>query len=255
MIHRFSELVEKFVLIFTTRLDFSLKRSCLGWLKMGWLVAFPLFVLAVVPCSGMGQNGPSANAPKGVQILLLGTNAGPGLYKERSEPSSLLIVDGRQYLIDCGIGTIRRMARAGIQSKTVRTIFFAHLHPDHALGLADLMANDAFTSGLAGTVPTININGPPETAEFVKAALNYISISFGIFEAEGLPGSVHAAHFEAHDISKNGAVYQDEKIRVIAAESTHYPANARALSKSYAYRFETPYGVIVFTGDTGQAML
>lgn len=198
----------------------------------------------------MAQSAPPAPAAKGVQILLLGTS-GPPIRIKRSEPSSLLIVDGREYLIDCGIGTIRRMVRAGIQSKTVRTIFFTHLHPDHALGLADLMANDAFTSGIAGAVPAINIYGPPETAEFVKAALNYISIPFGILEAEGLP-SVRAAHFKAHDISKNGTVYEDHKIRVIAAENTHYPAEVRAQGKkSYSYRFETPYGVIVFTGDTG----
>jgi hypothetical protein len=49
------------------------------------------------------------------------------LRKDRSEPSSLLIVDGRQYLIDCGIGTIQRMIQAGIQSETIQTIFITPL--------------------------------------------------------------------------------------------------------------------------------
>ena len=227
MVRRFSKLIEKLVSIFTTRLGFSLKQSRSSSGKIGWLATFPLFLLAMMTWPCMAHSAPSPKAPKGVQILLLGTHAGPQLYKNRSEHSSLLIVDGREYLIDCGIGTIRRMVRAGIKSKTIGTIFFTHLHPDHALGLADLMANDVFTLDAAGALSTINIYGPPETTEFVKEALNYISIPFGIFEAEDLPGSVQAAHFEAYDISKNGAVYKDDKIRVIAAENTHYPAKVR----------------------------
>jgi ribonuclease BN (tRNA processing enzyme) len=202
----------------------------------------------------MAQSGQPAKAAKGAQILPLGTAGGPPIRTKGSEPSSLLIVDGRQYPIDCGIGTIRRMVRADIGSGTKGTIFITHHHPDHDLGLADIMANDLFTMDFSGGVNTINIYGPPQTAELVKAALNYVNIPFGVFEAEGLPGSVPAAHFEAHEISKGGVVYQDDKIRVIAAENTHYtliPARFRAQMKSYAYRFETPYGVIVFTEDTG----
>lgn len=55
------------------------------------------------------------------------------LSKRRSEPATLLIVDGRPYLIDCGIGTMRRMFDARVQSQMVRTIFITHNHPDHAL--------------------------------------------------------------------------------------------------------------------------
>jgi ribonuclease BN (tRNA processing enzyme) len=56
-----------------------------------------------------------------------------------------------------------------------------------------------------------------------------------------------------HEID-TGVVYKDDKIRVVAVENTHYalmPERARATMKSYAYRFETPHGTIVFTGDTG----
>jgi cytidine deaminase len=44
-------------------------------------------------------------------------------------------------------------------------------------------------------------------------------------------------------------------IRVVAAENTHYalmPAESRQIMKSYCYGIETPHGLIVFTGDTGQ---
>ena len=204
----------------------------------------------------LAQNATPAEAQKGVQILLLGTQGGPRLNKQRSEPATLLMVDGRAYLIDCGIGTMRRMLEAGVQSQTIGTIFITHNHPDHALGLVDVLANDFFFVyfGAPGTPQEFNIYGPPETPALVSAAYDYIRIPYGVFAAEPLGASTLVNPFKAHVIDHDGLVYQDDKIRVTAAENSHYqliPAKYRASMKSYSYRFETAYGAIVFTGDTG----
>jgi Metal-dependent hydrolases of the beta-lactamase superfamily III len=204
---------------------------------------------------------PSSRAPSsGTQILFLGTAGGPPLRLDRSEPSTLLIVDGRQYLIDCGVGTMRRMLEAGVHSDEITTIFFTHLHPDHALGLADVMENDFFQLRGGYSAQTIAIYGPPQTKQLVDAAFEYISIPFGVFAAEppssytrGTDGKL-ISPFKTHEIENGGVIFQDDKIRVTAAENTHYalmPAESRKQMKSYSYRIETPYGVIVFTGDTG----
>ncbi len=218
------------------------------------LIALALLILPAVPRASAAQRGRAAMAPKGVQIVLLGTNDGPPIEVDRSEPASVLIVDGRPYLIDCGIGTIRRLVRAGIPSPTIHTVFFTHLHPDHALGLADFISNDFFDLGRGTVHPTISIYGPPETDSLLDAALRFVGIPYGIFKAEGLPWTADDAHFVAHEFSHDGVVYQDDEIRVVAAENAHYalmPARYRARMKSFALRFETPYGVIVLTGDTG----
>ena len=197
------------------------------------------------------QEHSSPAASRGLQLVFLGTNGGPPLSLERSEPSTLLIVDGRPYLVDCGIGTIRRMLRANIPSETVGTIFFTHLHSDHDLGLADVMANDFL---FAAPASVFNIYGPPQTQAFVQAAFDYIRIPNSIFAAERPGNPPLVSPFKAHEIEGPGLIYQDDKIRVIAAENTHYalmPADLRAKMKSYSYRFETPEGVVVFTGDTG----
>jgi ribonuclease BN (tRNA processing enzyme) len=193
---------------------------------------------------------------KGDVIVTLGTHGGPGLTKERSEPASLLIVDGRPYLIDCGVGTMRRLLDAGVPSAQIATIFITHDHPDHALGLADVMENDFLSDdfGPRSRSRKFSIYGPPPTAELVNAAYNYIHVAYSTFAAENLGASVLADPFEVHQIDHAGLVYQDDKIRVTAAENTHFqlmPAKYRARMKSFSYRFETPYGVIVFTGDTG----
>jgi len=205
---------------------------------------------------GIGIGSIADQPPVGTQLLLLGTAAGPPLRADRSEPATLLIVDGRRYLIDCGIGTARRLVTAGIGSETIGTIFLTHLHPDHTLGLADLLANDLQSSDHGPPLHTISIYGPPHTKELVDAAYRYVHVPYEVFVAEGLGpsrGVPASTPFSVHEVGE-GVVFQDDKIRVVAAENSHYvlmPGNARATMKSYAYRFETPHDTIVFTGDTG----
>lgn len=223
-----------------------------------WAAVVLALAIGALAARSRAQDVPAPKAipATGDVILLLGTHGGPGLTQERSEPASLLIVDGRPYLIDCGIGTMRRLLQAGVNSAAISTIFITHDHPDHALGLADVLGNDFLSVDFAARTATrtFNVYGPPPTAELVRAAYNYVRVSYSTFAAENLVASALADPFEAHEINRDGLVYQDDKIRVTAAENTHYqlmPAKYRARMKSFAYRFETPYGAIVFTGDTG----
>ena len=201
---------------------------------------------------------PGPNASR-TQILFLGTAGGPPLRFDRSEPSTLLIVNGREYLIDCGIGTTRRLVEAGIDSSQIRTIFFTHLHADHDMGLADVMANDFFEGGGAGTAGPFDIYGPPQTKQLVDAGFQFISVGFRPFAAAPptayrIRGGSFVSPFVAHEIDHDGLVFDDGNVRVIAAENSHYvmiPAATRPQFKTYSYRVETADGVIVFSGDTG----
>ena len=124
------------------------------------------------------------------QILFLGTAGGPPLRFDRAEPSTLLIVNGREYLIDFGIGTARRLVDSGIPSSTIRTIFFTHLHADHDMGLADVMAADFFDGGGQGDAGPFDIYGPPETKQLVDAGFQYYFGRLQAFRrgaADGLP--------------------------------------------------------------------
>lgn len=212
--------------------------------------------LVIGPGALAAPHSAPGQSPSGIQILFLGTAGGPPLRAARSEPATLLIVDGRRYLIDCGIGTARRLVEAGIRSETIGTIFLTHLHPDHDLGLVGVLANDFQNRDLAGPQHTISIYGPLQTKELVDAAYRFISIPYAVFAAEGggpRGGVPPAPPFSVHEF-RAGVVYQDDKIRVIAVENSHYalmPQKFRATMKSYSLRFETPHGTIVFTGDTG----
>ena len=114
-----------------------------------------------VPVVARAQPGVAQASGGGTQILFLGTGGGPPLSASRSKPATLLIVDGRYYLIDCGMGTMQRLLQAGVNSQKIRTIFLTHLHSDHDLGLADVLANDYFLFSLRRAADTVDIYGPP----------------------------------------------------------------------------------------------
>lgn len=155
---------------------------------------------------------------------------------------------------------MQRLLQADINTLKIRTIFLTHLHSDHALGLADLMGDDFFLLNLTGASVPIGIYGPPQTSELVDAAFHFITVAarpFAVENPETYPAlnrGQFASPFKVHEFNRDGLIYQDDKIRVTAAENSHYAlmtAQERNKFKSYSYRIETPHGTIVLTGDTG----
>ena len=218
-------------------------------ISRGALALIALALASSLPAASVAK-------PARTKILFLGTAGGPPLRVDRSEPSTLLIVNGRKYLIDCGIGTARRLVEAGIESNQIKTIFFTHLHADHDMGLADVMANDFFTRQSWAAADPINIYGPPQTKQLVDAAFQFILVGIRPFAAAGSATDRDrlANPFISHEFARGGLVFQDDNIRVTAVENSHYvliPRQRRSAFKTYSYRIQTPDGVIVFTGDTG----
>jgi ribonuclease BN (tRNA processing enzyme) len=194
------------------------------------------------------QAGP-ARPKTGTRVITLGTTAGPPPRAHRAQSSNLLIVDGAFYVIDAGDGAARRIAKAGVNVRDIGTVFLTHHHDDHTAGLGTLMSA-AWDN--QRTQP-INVYGPPRTEDLVKAAVQYFGISAEIRIADGGRSVPIDRVFFGHDV-RPGLVYQDAHVKVTAAETTHFEFHtgpAAGKYKSYAYRFETPDRVVVFTGDTG----
>lgn len=195
-------------------------------------------------------------ATHSTRLILLGTNGGPAINQFRSEPASLLIVDGTMYLIDAGSGTVEQIVKADFRPERIRTIFITHHHIDHDAGLPSLVAEIWFLRAWGHLeAPPTRVYGPPATSFLMHAALDYLSVSERIFRA-GIPALEPAAPmFEAHDIDRDGLVLEDGTVRVTAAENTHFHFKSSSPrtgeDRSYAYRFDTPAGTVVFTGDTG----
>jgi ribonuclease BN (tRNA processing enzyme) len=190
-----------------------------------------------------------AGPTTGTRVITLGTVGGPPPRAHRAQSSNLLIVNGAYYVVDAGDGAARRIAKAGINVRDIGTIFLTHLHDDHTAGLGTLMS---VAWDNQRTQP-INVYGPPRTEDLVKAAVQYFSISAEIRIADGGRSVPIAQVFFGHDV-RPGVVYEDSNVKVTVAQTTHFEFHTGAAAgkhKSYAYRFQTPDRVVVFTGDTG----
>jgi ribonuclease BN (tRNA processing enzyme) len=210
-----------------------------------------MMIAGVLAASHAANAQVPATSDSKTSLVLLGTGGGPGGLIDRAGISSLVRVQGKNYLVDAGEGVSRQLARAGIApmmaEREIPVVFLTHLHDDHTAGLPSLMSF-AYTLRAKG----MEIIGPPQTNNLVQGALAFLQPNAEIRRAEqGLPRTP-AEMFSAREMQP-GLIYSDENIRVTAIENTHYHFTSDAESRrhrSYSLRFETPDRVIVFTGDT-----
>ncbi|MEP7311664.1 MAG: MBL fold metallo-hydrolase [Pseudomonadota bacterium] len=185
------------------------------------------------------------------RLIILGTQGGPRGNSDRSQPANVLIVNGTPYLVDAGNGTARQLLLAGVPFTSIRQIFITHNHDDHTGDWGTLMGR-AWTSG---QYQPMTVYGPPGTESMREGFLRYFAPNAAAHFLEGAPNIPPAKVILAHDIKAGGLVYQDANVRVTAVENCHYHFSKGApgyrWQKSFAYRFQTPDRVVVFSGDTG----
>jgi len=174
------------------------------------------------------------------KLVLLGTGGGPMPKVTRAAPAQAVVVDGVTYIVDCGNGVARQMARARLGFRTLRAVFVTHHHSDHNADFGNLFLL-LWAGGLDAAVDAF---GPPPlvamTAQFL--ALNAYDVATRIAD-EGRPPL--APLIRANDIDAAGEIYRDERVRITCALVKHPP-----VVPAFALRFDTRDRSIVFSGDT-----
>lgn len=212
-------------------------------------------LIAASPWAPVEAAGAVNLKPTGARLILLGTGGGPIARKFSSQPANLLTVDGSDYLIDAGDGVLRQLAWADTSVTSLKAVFLTHHHLDHTAGLGSVIAFRWIAAMAGAAMPQLQILGPPGTTELSQAALRYFAVSEGIFRTEAPTAPAMATLIASHDVSE-GLIYRDNNIAVTAVQNSHYstvamPATPHGFDRSYSLRFDTKYGSIVFTGDTG----
>ncbi|MCY7323532.1 MAG: ribonuclease Z [Phormidesmis sp. CAN_BIN36] len=139
-----------------------------------------------------------------MQITFLGTSSGvPTRSRNVSGIALRLPQRAEVWLFDCGEGTQHQLLRSDLRVSQIRRIFVTHMHGDHTFGLMGLLAS----CGLAGNPERIDIYGPPDLDEYLKACRRYSQTHFSY------PVKVHTV--------KPGVVFEDEEFSVSCAPLKH----------------------------------
>jgi ribonuclease Z len=158
-----------------------------------------------------------------VQITFLGTSSGvPTRSRNVSSVALRLPQRAEVWLFDCGEGTQHQLLRSDLKVSQLSRIFITHMHGDHIYGLMGLLAS----CGLAGNTDRIDIYGPAELEDYLRAGKKYSYTHFSF------PVQVHPV--------KPGVIYEDEEFTVSCNTLKHrIPAfGYRVAEKDRSGRFD-----------------
>lgn len=192
-----------------------------------------------LPAQALAQT--AAPARKRARWIFLGTKGGPRVTTGRSNPANVLIVDDVPYVMDCGPGVSKRLVEAKVALPSIRYVFVTHMHSDHVLEFGN-MVYGAWSAGLNHEV---NAFGPVGMGALTKAYWESIRDDVEIrIPDESKPDPRKL--LVVKEITDSGPVMSNDRVKVTALRTPHPPI----LERNYAYKFETPDGVIVYVCDS-----
>ena len=245
--------------------------------------------LALTPqvASAHGRPRPGGPGPRrGLELVLLGTLAGPPVDIHHVGISSALVVDGRTYVIDCGRSSVTQFATSGLRFDSIAGVFLTHLHADHVADYYNFFMMGGhiknqngdhiearvpvFGPGSAGGLspkfgggqaPTINPDDPvPGTAAMTDSLHAAYAYSSNVFLRDmdiadirtlmdvneiALPAGTGATFEHTAPRMRPFRIFADDTVTVTATLVPHGP-----VFPAYAFRFDTEYGSVTFSGDT-----
>ncbi|MCC3313749.1 MBL fold metallo-hydrolase [Nocardia africana] len=226
-----------------------------------------------------------ATASAKLALVLLGTRAGPYVQGDRTGISTALLVDGHVYLIDCGQSSVWQYHRAGLKFADLKNIFITHLHSDHVADYNNffMLGGSTDTRTTDGVSAPVQVYGPgpagglqpafgganppvaqpenptPGLAELTQRCNQAFAYSNNVLMRDtGLQDTGAIAVVHEIPLPNVGAGYtspapptapfpvmSDDRVRVTATLVPHGP-----VFPSFAFRFDTEYGAVTFSGDT-----
>ncbi len=166
------------------------RRSVIGAALAGTGVAVAGSIAAAAPAKAANigtqfvQVLPFKNSqPKGTMLTLLGTAGGPQAEYVRTGTSSVLTVDGFNYVVDMGRSSVTQYINSGLLFYNLQAMFVTHLHADH---LADYYNYFLLESGQANaegdrlnldTKTQLPVHGPGSAGALPVTTTTYPTIA------------------------------------------------------------------------------
>jgi ribonuclease BN (tRNA processing enzyme) len=176
---------------------------------------------------------------EGFTVRIIGSG-NPQLSAKRAGPSVLVQYRDKQFLVDCGSGSVAGLLKAGIEPGKIKNILFTHHHADHN---ADYWSFAIGGWGYPGGRREMNLIGPVGTKklhqitlDFYNTDLDYRTKTVG-FPEEGMRKNVNIKELNGENES-----FELDGVRVTALAVPH-------TIETYAYRFNAGGQSVVVSGD------
>ena len=186
-------------------------------------------------------------------LTQLGTAGGPQADYVRTGTSTVLTVEGFNYVVDAGRSSLTQYLNAGLRFSSLAGMFITHLHADHLADYYNYFLLEGGQGNAYGDrLPTtpLPVYGPGPAGGLPLPDIPHIA------PANPTPGiqDIHEIRVPAGAGPSNTApiptapfpVFEDDRVRVTATLVPHgkvFPA--------FAFRFDTDRnGSVVFSGDT-----
>lgn len=236
------------------------------------------------PLATVGAQSAATPAPgtgSGNRLVLVGTGGGPiPTAGPRVGICTALVINDHAYIVDLGQDCLTNIPKSGLSFASIQGVFVTHLHSDHIAELYNLFwlnldpvygighAVDVWGPGRAGglpaeatPVPTIDSEHPtPGLTDYFDLSIAATAYDTNIrIRDEGwmdIRDVILAHDIQLPDVGASATgdvapamdpfpVMQNDDIAVTAILVRHTP-----VFPSYAFRFETADGAVVFSGDT-----
>ena len=174
-----------------------------------------------------------------MEIVLTGTGT-PIPDPHRAGPSTLVVAGDTRLLVDCGRGTVMRLAGAGLFPNMLSAVLVTHLHSDHVCALADLVTTHWVMSMGTGT---LEVYGPQGTSELVGRTLDGLSADIGYRMA-------HHEQLERPPSVQAVELYADDRVTIGGVSVEVAPTEHPPVRPTLGYRLEHDGAVAALVGDT-----
>lgn len=197
-----------------------------------------LFVCALsTNAFGQGVVVNESQADETFRVTLIGTGV-PPVDPNRMGSAVLVEAGKHKLLFDVGRGASINIKRHGLNLASVTRVFLTHLHGDHVTGLPDFWLSSYHRNNGKRAEP-LPITGPVGVAYMVsnlEVAYRDVMKSWLSYAKPG---------FDVTEISAEGAVFEEDDLRVTAFKVNH------GTDPAYGYKIDYKGRSTVISGDTG----
>lgn len=178
-----------------------------------------------------------------LRVILLGTGI-PNPDINAFGTSTLIEAGDQRVLIDCGRGTVIRLAQMGYALGLTDTVILSHFHSDHYSGIFDLLMTGTIQQPFSNRGGPLHVHGPPGVEHIADGAWIATRPDRDIRVADG---EIDPEHMQiVPHVYTEGVIHDRGGLKISAIEVDH----GEFIRPAYAFRVEYAGHVFVHSHDT-----